>query len=770
MSGGRVPSRSEVVEWSPQQLADHLRKMNLTDCDRTVLKNSINGKRFVNLSDNDLQKFPKLLTPIISKLSADISKKEEKRSLFCKKSMTPKFHEPVRDVKGSGDNHSDDDDDANDYESPNIGSEESSHSDYEQPNDDAAEAEHYELPPSEHSEDLAHKLRSAVHHGDNKYIDTRDKRTSSRGPPTAVCPRPPVASRPPPSPRPVESGQDHSPHSCRGASEKLLPGPPQIFRRNKPGSNSSPIRGPHVAEKPGLPSRRPQADVPDCLTRSKTLAPPPPSSASIGRSNSSVRPPPPPSRIDGIREHTHNDAPKPSTFSLLHKALPLCPTPHTRHGDSLPPGATSVRPLPLNVSSAPDVQGWDDDEFDDEDADYENPNSSGEDSGKGADDDDASNDTDWADNYEPPPTEPSEALTHRLYPALPSGDADYIDNIAKHVSSRGLPPPVSLRPPVSSLPPLSPRLLGESLSGRDHSPHCAGQPLPGKLLPGPPQIFRCNKPGRNSSPIRGHNTEERPLAHSRRPQVDDPDPPARSKPPGSAPCSSASVDRSNSSVGPSPPSRFDGMREQIPSDGEKLPFNHQDFLLTAKRNTFPLHNNLAPRPAPHGRHGDSLPPCTTSVSSLPLNIHPAHADNRSNFAGSDRFRPPPQKSPSKQGMDPRWYVGKVTRGQAEGYLKQVSKDGAYLVRDSSRQHSNQPYTLMVLHQNKVYNIQIRHEDKQFQLGTGLKAQESFPSVCDMIKYHSQCHLLLIDAKKRCLGQQNQCLLSEPAGIYMTGSH
>ncbi|XP_077403237.1 lymphocyte cytosolic protein 2a isoform X2 [Vanacampus margaritifer] len=673
MNCGRVPSRSKVMEWSPQQLADYLRKMNLSDCDRTVLKNSINGMRFVNLTENDLQKFPKLYTPIISKLSADISKKEQKRALtlFVKKTMTPTFHEPVRDFTVPGDNSSDDDDDVNDYESPNSGGEDSGQSDYEKPNDDTdvTEAEHYELPPSE---PLAQKLRSGVRLGDPEYIGSKDNRASSKGAPPAVCPRAPLASRPALSPRPV------------------------------------------------LPSRRSK---------------PPSSSASIGRSTSSVKPPPP-SRIDGIRE-----------------TLPPRPTPPSRHGDSLPPGAGS---LPLSVSSAPDVEGWDDDEFDDEDTGYENPMSGGEDSGRSADDDDAENDdTDWADNYEPPPTEPSEELTHKLFPALPCAEDDYVDQ----VSSRG-PPAVSLRPPVSSLPPLSPpRLPGESLPGRDHTPHSARQPPPGKLLPGPPQIFRGNKPGRNSSPIRGPNTEERPSVHSRRPQVNIPDPPGRSKPLGPPPGgSSTSIGMSNSSVRPPPPSRFDGMREQTHSDAPK-------------HNTFTLPKNLPPRLPPPGRHGNSLPSGATSVGSLSLNVYPAaYADNRSNFAGPDRFHPPPQKPPHTQGMDPRWYVGKVTRGQAEGYLKQVSKDGAYLVRDSSHQKSNQPYTLMVLHHNKVFNIQIRHEDKQFQLGTGLKAQESFSSVCDMINYHSQCHLLLIDAKKRCPGQQNQCLLSEPAGIYMTGPH
>lgn len=108
----------------------------------------------------------------------------------------------------------------------------------------------------------------------------------------------------------------------------------------------------------------------------------------------------------------------------------------------------------------------------------------------------------------------------------------------------------------------------------------------------------------------------------------------------------------------------------------------------------------------------------------------------------------------------------MTRGQAEGCLKQVRKDGAYLVRDSTRQLENQPFTLMVFYQDKVYNIQIRQQNQNFLLGTGLKVQESFPSVSDIISHYSHSPLLLIDAKNRGSSQQNQCLLSDPAGHYM----
>uniref|UniRef100_A0A3B3ZB67 SH2 domain-containing protein n=1 Tax=Periophthalmus magnuspinnatus TaxID=409849 RepID=A0A3B3ZB67_9GOBI len=91
------------------------------------------------------------------------------------------------------------------------------------------------------------------------------------------------------------------------------------------------------------------------------------------------------------------------------------------------------------------------------------------------------------------------------------------------------------------------------------------------------------------------------------------------------------------------------------------------------------------------------------------------------------------------------------------------QDGAFIVRDSSRQSAVQPYTLMVQYQNKVYNIQIQNQDRKYLLGTGIK---SFLSVREIVEHFSQSPLLLIDSKNRGSSQQNQCLLSVPAGPYV----
>ncbi|XP_068188195.1 lymphocyte cytosolic protein 2a isoform X2 [Antennarius striatus] len=496
MNADRVPFRSEVMAWSPQQLADYLKRRNLSGCDKAVLKNSISGSRFVNLSDIDLEKFPRFQAPLISKISTEISKKEG----------------------------------------------------------------------------------------------------------------------------------------------------PSIFRKK--------------------PSRYHEPDT------------------------------------------------------------------------------------------AAEVQGWDEDEFDDEDFDddYENPDT-GDEEGSVGDYESPIEESEGLNDYEPPPSEPSEDHLQRLCPTLPIGDGDYIDK--RDLSRRGSPPAVCPRPPVSTI---SPRMQEPCPSRRDPSPHSSGR-TSGKISLEPPQIFRCNKPGRdsgpNKSPIRGShlNTGDRGASHPWKPQPDVPDLPTWSKPP-ILPPSNTSVSRNNSSARP-PPNRFDIKREQTQNEAPK-------------HNTFPLHNkSLPPRPAVPSRPGNSLPLNISSGGSLPPKPQSALNEQRGSLVDRQLCRPPPSTAASTQELDPRWYVGKVTRSQAEGCLKQLHKDGAYLVRDSTKQLPSQPYTLMVLYQDKVYNIQIRQENQQFLLGTGLKVQEAFPSVSDIIGHYSHCPLLLIDAKNRNSSQHNQCLLSDPAGYHTT---
>ncbi|XP_067454895.1 lymphocyte cytosolic protein 2 [Thunnus thynnus] len=118
----------------------------------------------------------------------------------------------------------------------------------------------------------------------------------------------------------------------------------------------------------------------------------------------------------------------------------------------------------------------------------------------------------------------------------------------------------------------------------------------------------------------------------------------------------------------------------------------------------------------------------------------------------------------REDLDPSWYGGKVTRRQAEAILREVNKDGTFVVRDSTKGSAEHPYTLMLLKDDKVYNIKIRYQGNAYSLGTGLKNSKIFPGVTEMITHHTLNPLLLIDATDPSSEAHNQSCLLYPAGL------
>ncbi|XP_038133194.1 B-cell linker protein [Cyprinodon tularosa] len=101
--------------------------------------------------------------------------------------------------------------------------------------------------------------------------------------------------------------------------------------------------------------------------------------------------------------------------------------------------------------------------------------------------------------------------------------------------------------------------------------------------------------------------------------------------------------------------------------------------------------------------------------------------------------------------DKEWFAGDCNRQTAESLLNRVRKDGAFLIRYSSDKRPQQPYTLAVLYQQKVYNIPIRfiEESQGYALGKeGKKNEEMFSSLDEMISYHKNNQILLIDSKSQ----------------------
>ncbi|XP_067869667.1 lymphocyte cytosolic protein 2 isoform X6 [Heterodontus francisci] len=138
-------------------------------------------------------------------------------------------------------------------------------------------------------------------------------------------------------------------------------------------------------------------------------------------------------------------------------------------------------------------------------------------------------------------------------------------------------------------------------------------------------------------------------------------------------------------------------------------------------------------------------------------------------------RPKPQSSPDRQKRKhfPRpaakdlegniWYIGACDRSKAEEALRTNNKNGAFLVRDSSKGIPDKPYVLVVYYRCKVYSIQIRYleDSNQYALGSGLRGHDMFDSVSDMIEIHRNIPLRLIDRRDQSGSQMEQCTLTVP---------
>lgn len=249
-----VPSRSEVSAWTPETLSDYFRKLNYKDCEKVVKNHSINGQRFLSMSESDIQKFPKLRVPIIIKLCQEISKKPEKKNPFRVWNPTPKVQEEPADQRleepgwSSFEEDDDEDEDEGDYESPDetIESNADDVADYESPAEDGnPESDGDYEPPPLNDESPHHGviLPSKSIQSTPVYIDR---------PITApVPPQRPLPSAGPPSSA-SKGRYQNNPHVIPTIDDKRTVKPskpaPTVDRRTKPslpllqsmsGNNSS---------------------------------------------------------------------------------------------------------------------------------------------------------------------------------------------------------------------------------------------------------------------------------------------------------------------------------------------------------------------------------------------------------------------------------------------------------------------------------------------------------------------------------------------------
>uniref|UniRef100_A0A8C4NHC9 SH2 domain-containing protein n=1 Tax=Eptatretus burgeri TaxID=7764 RepID=A0A8C4NHC9_EPTBU len=78
-----------------------------------------------------------------------------------------------------------------------------------------------------------------------------------------------------------------------------------------------------------------------------------------------------------------------------------------------------------------------------------------------------------------------------------------------------------------------------------------------------------------------------------------------------------------------------------------------------------------------------------------------------------------------------------------------TNDGAYLLRESSRQESSQPYTLVVYQENEVYNVPVRflEPEGKYALGMEKAGEELFDSLEEITEYFRYKPLFLIGRKQ-----------------------
>ncbi|XP_074502956.1 B-cell linker protein isoform X1 [Sebastes fasciatus] len=127
---------------------------------------------------------------------------------------------------------------------------------------------------------------------------------------------------------------------------------------------------------------------------------------------------------------------------------------------------------------------------------------------------------------------------------------------------------------------------------------------------------------------------------------------------------------------------------------------------------------------------------------IPQSLNPA--DRRSASAENGSIDPDKNADVYRK----PWYAGACDRRTADDVLCRSDKDGAFMVRKSSGQDSQQPYTLVVFYKGRVYNIPIRFipSSQQYALGREKRGEEYFSSVSHIVENHQRNPLMLIDTQ------------------------
>ncbi|XP_057560636.1 cytokine-dependent hematopoietic cell linker [Hippopotamus amphibius kiboko] len=198
---------------------------------------------------------------------------------------------------------------------------------------------------------------------------------------------------------------------------------------------------------------------------------------------------------------------------------------------------------------------------------------------------------------------------------------------------------------------------------------------------------------------------------------------------------------------------------QMKPESCHLPQNQspQEIPLATASSSFMTHNHGVQNRDPK----ESMQSYSPQRCQSPASYGPQ--ENLLHYKSTNRKKPFPERSEEKDVHHNEWYIGEYSRQAVEEALMKENKDGTFLVRDCSAKSRAEPYVLVVFYGNKVYNVKIRflERNQQFALGTGLRGDEKFDSVEDIIEHYKYFPIILIDGKDKTGIHREQCYLTKP---------
>ncbi|XP_021250141.1 cytokine-dependent hematopoietic cell linker isoform X2 [Numida meleagris] len=161
--------------------------------------------------------------------------------------------------------------------------------------------------------------------------------------------------------------------------------------------------------------------------------------------------------------------------------------------------------------------------------------------------------------------------------------------------------------------------------------------------------------------------------------------------------------------------------------------------------------------------GSTLNAENVSVKRSPSPIHYTSCENKPKHSLVEEEMEYIAQHTEKDLEKYEWYIGEYDRHEAEAALLEENTDETFLVRDCSQKSNSEPYVLVVYYGRRVYNIKVRflEDSQQYALGTGLRGDDKFSSVKDIIDFYKSVPITLIDGKDKTGIQRVQCYLTYP---------